>query len=109
MEREPKRVILRLRVNEFEGCDPSEFNNAIKTYLAYAKRPTGELEENRHYTHIEPFQSYEIRQTWFHITLDMNKDSVAQPNIKDLPHEIYYIYRDKQGNLQVLDIPVPED
>ncbi|MCJ1381359.1 hypothetical protein MMC17_004469 [Xylographa soralifera] len=104
LERQPKRVILRLRVNDFEDCNSSEYNNAIKTYLAYAKRPTSELEENRHYAHIEPFQHYELQQTSFHIILDINKDSLAQPNMQSLPHEVYHIRRNEQGNLQLKPI-----
>jgi hypothetical protein len=53
---QPKRVILRLRVNQFEGRDSSEYDEAIKAYLTFAKRPTSELAANKHYAHIEPFQ-----------------------------------------------------
>lgn len=96
---QPKRVILRLRVEEFDGRDPSEYNDAIKAYLAFAQRPTSELEENKHYAHIEPFQAADIPQTAFHITLDMDKDSIQAPNFEILPHEVYRIRRDEQGNL----------
>jgi hypothetical protein len=50
-----KRVILRLRVNQFEGYDTSEYDDAIKAYLAFAKRSTSELATNKYYAHIEPF------------------------------------------------------
>ena len=94
-----KRVILRLRVNEFGGRDPSEYSDAIKAYLAFANRPTSELEQNKHYAHIEPFQAPEVWQTSFHITLDMEKDMLVKPNFENLPHEVYRIRRDEQGNL----------
>lgn len=93
---QPKRVILRLRANEFEGRDlNSEFGNAIKAYLAFAGRPTSEHEENKHYIHIEP--PHDIPNSSFHITLDLEKD--RNSSIRNLPHEIYRVRRDRQGNL----------
>ena len=86
-------------MNDFEGCTSSEYNDAIKTYLAYVKCPTSEVKENRHYAHIELFQHYELQQTSFHIILNINKDSLAQPNMQSLPHEVYHVRRDEQGNL----------
>jgi hypothetical protein len=99
LERQPKRVILRLRVNEFEGCDPSEYNDAIKAYLAFAGRSTNKLKENKHYAHIEPFQALELQQTSFHITFDLEKDFLDDPNFQNLPHEIYRVRRDKGSKL----------
>ncbi|KAF1949788.1 hypothetical protein CC80DRAFT_555015 [Byssothecium circinans] len=80
-----KRVILRLKVNEFSEGDPSEYNDAIKTYLAFDGHP-------------------ELRQTRFHITLDMEQDSTENPDFGKLPHEIYRIRRDGQGKFQVTQI-----
>jgi len=94
-----KRVILRLRVNEFSEGDPSEYDDAIKTYLAFAGHPITEWEEDRHYAHIEPFQDPELRQTRFHITLDMEQDSIENPDFGKLPHEVYRIRRDGHGEL----------
>jgi len=96
---QPKRVILRLRVNQFEGRDTSEYDDAIKAYLTFAKRPTSELATSKHYAHIEPFQDPEIPQTSFHIILDMEKDMREDSNLQNLPHEIYRIRRDDQGIL----------
>ncbi|OAX80566.1 hypothetical protein ACJ72_00694 [Emergomyces africanus] len=49
-----KRVILRLRVNEFEDCNPTEFDSAIMAYLAFAGRPVNELRQRIHHSHIKP-------------------------------------------------------
>jgi len=54
-EHQPKRVILRLWVNEFTGWDPSEHTDAIKAYLAFAGRLTNVLEFRKHYAYIKPF------------------------------------------------------
>jgi hypothetical protein len=83
---QPKRVILRLRVNQFEGRDTSEYDDAIKAYLTFAKRPTSELAANKHYAHIEPFQDPKIPQTSFHIVLDIEKDMLEGSNLQNLPH-----------------------
>ena len=99
LECQPKHVILWLWVNEFEGHVPSGYYDAIKAYLTFAGRSTSELEEKKHYAHIEPFQDPELRQTSFHITLDIEKDMLDDPNFQDLPHEIYRIRRDEQGKL----------
>ena len=100
LEPQPKRVILRLRVNDFGGGDPSEYSDAIRAYLAFAGRPISELGENRHYAHIEPFQGPEIPQRSFHIILNLEKDSFHNSNnFQNLPHEIYRVRRDKQGKL----------
>jgi hypothetical protein len=98
-EHQPKRVILRLRVNEFTGRDYSEYTDAIKAYLAFAGRPTDDSELGKHYAHIEPFQGPEVNQISFHITMDMEEDSANPPNIQELPHEIYRVRRNKEGKL----------
>ena len=98
-EHQPKRVILRLRVNEFSGRDYSEYIDAINAYLVFAGRSTDDLEFRKHYAHIEPFQSPEVNQTSFHITMDMEGDSANPPNIQELPHEIYRVRRSKEGEL----------
>ncbi|KAF9729882.1 hypothetical protein PMIN01_11815 [Paraphaeosphaeria minitans] len=98
-----KRVILRLRVNEFSEGNP-EYDDAIKTYLAFDGRPATELEGDRHYAHIEPFQDPELRQTRFHITLDMEQNLTKSPDFAKLPHEVYHIRRNKHGKFQVTPI-----
>ncbi|XTI93109.1 hypothetical protein V2W45_1429075, partial [Cenococcum geophilum] len=100
-ERQPKRVILRLRVNEFTGRDYSEYIDAIKAYLAFAGRSTDDLEFWKHHAHIEPFQAPEVNQISFHITMDMEKDTPNPPTIQELPHEIYRVRRNKEGKFQV--------
>ena len=99
MEHQPKRVILRLRVNEFSGRDPSEYNDAIKAYLIFAERPASEIVDNKHYAHIEPFQAPELQQTSFHITLDIEKDLLYNPDFETIPHEIYRVRRNEHGDL----------
>jgi hypothetical protein len=98
-EHQPKRVILRLRVNEFTGRDYSEYTDAIKAYLAFAGRPTDDSELGKHYAHIEPFQAPEVNQMSFHITMDMEEDTANPPNIQELPHEIYRVRRNNEGKL----------
>ncbi|OCK86548.1 uncharacterized protein K441DRAFT_672227, partial [Cenococcum geophilum 1.58] len=69
-KRQPKRIILRLRVNEFTSRDYSEYIDAIKAYLAFAGPP-------------------DVNQISFHITIDMEKDTPNPPTIQELLHKIY--------------------
>lgn len=101
----PKRVILRLRVNEFEGEGRSweQHIDAIKAYLTWAGRPTSEYagayETRKHFAHVEPFQAPELKQTTFHVILDIEQRSLNRPNFDVLPHEIYRVRRDEKGTL----------
>jgi hypothetical protein len=101
----PKRVILRLQVNEFDGEGHSweQHVDAIKAYLVWAGRSASEYEgdydKRKHFAHVEPFQAPEVKQTTFHVVLDMEQHSLESPNLDDVPHEIYCVCRDKDGNL----------
>lgn len=97
--KEPRRVILRLRVNEFEGegCGWEQFVDAIETYLVWAGRPKkeyrGDYQTRTHFAHVEPFQAPELNQTTFHVVLDVEQHSLAEVNFDLLPHEIYRVRR----------------
>ena len=101
----PKRVILRLQVNEFEGNDRNweQHVDAIKAYLVWAGRPmseyVGEYETRKHFAHVEPFQVPELKQTTFHVILDIEQHLLNGPDFDTLPHEIYRVRRDNEGNL----------
>jgi|SRR5271156_4798251 len=101
----PKRVILRLRVNEFEGEGRSweQHVDAIKAYLTWAGRPTSEcegpFETRKHFAHVEPFQQPELKQTAFHVILDMEQHLLNSPNLDDVPHEVYRVRRNQEGSL----------
>lgn len=101
----PKRVILRLRVNEFEGEGRSweQHVDAIRAYLLWAGRQTSEYEgpygKGTHFAHVEPFQAPELKQTKFHIILDMDCDGLKGPDLATVPHEVYRVLRDAQGDL----------
>lgn len=92
-------------MNEFDGedYDWEQHVDAIKAYLIWAGRSTSEYEGNfetrRHYAHVEPFQAPKVRQTTFHIILDMEQHFLVDSSFDTLPHGIYRMRRDKQGNL----------
>src|SRR5271167_1481952 len=96
----PKRVILRLRVNEFDedGHGWEDHVDAIKAYLIWAGRSASEydgpFEARKHFAHVEPFQQPELNQTTFHVILDMEQHSLKDPSFNDVPHEIYRVRRD---------------
>ena len=104
-ENRPRRVILRLRVNEFEGDGRSweQHTDAIKAYLVWAGRTVSEYEgahdTRQHFAHAEPFQAPELNQTTFHVVLDMEQHMLNEPDFDTLPHELYRVCRDKEGSL----------
>ncbi|KAH8684337.1 hypothetical protein BGZ60DRAFT_523560 [Tricladium varicosporioides] len=105
----PKRIILRLRVDEFksESLGLPEFDGAIEKYLKFARRPTSEHAEGKHYVHIEPFQESGYKQIFFHVILDMDKNAISNPSFNWLEHEIYRIRRDEEGTLKVIPFKNP--
>jgi len=54
-----------------------------------------------HAKHYEPFQDPSLKQKYFHIILDMFKDSIVSPDMSVLPHEVYGVRRDTNGGLLV--------
>ncbi|TAQ89515.1 hypothetical protein B7494_g2178 [Chlorociboria aeruginascens] len=98
MAHNPRRVVSRLKVGDFEDHESSKYDNAIRAYLLFAGLPTNEQEVNKHYCHIEPFQSPELQQT-FHITIDVEKYIIDDGEFRNLSHEIYRIRRNEQGIL----------
>lgn len=100
----PKRIILRLRVDEFEGAGRSweQYCDAIAAYLDWAGRPKEEFKvdnSGKHYAHVEPFQAVGVPQTTFHVVLDMEQSLLSMPNLDDVPHEVYQVRRDKMDKL----------
>ena len=92
-------------MKEFEGNGRSwaDHIDAIKAYLTWAGRPTseyeGEYETSKHFAHVEPFQALEVKQTTFHVVLDIEQRSLNRPDFDSLPHEIYRVRRDEKENL----------
>lgn len=99
-DRKPKRVILRLRYNEFKN-DDSSYKDAIEVYLTSIGRKVDEIEEGRHAVHVETRQDYMEGnpKASFHVTLDMEKDKIREPDINELTHEIHRIRRENDGTL----------
>jgi hypothetical protein len=81
------------------GRDPTEYNQAIGSYLRFAGFPTEALDYKRHYAHLEPFQPLDTPQRSFHIILDLEKDSLDNPDFGTLKHEVYRVRRDNDGIL----------
>ncbi|KAF3351848.1 Putative nucleoporin [Verticillium dahliae VDG2] len=98
---QPKRVILRLRYNEFND-DDSSHTEAVQAYLGAIGRKVDECNpKGRHVSHVESRQDYMENnpKASFHVTLDMEKDAIENPDLDKLPHEIYRIRRKADGTL----------
>lgn len=105
-----KRVILRLRVSDFDGQGRAwqDYPDAIRTFLVWYGRPASEYgpywTDWKHYAHVEPFQAADVPQKRFHIMLDM--EYKASPRYisddtlpREVPHEVYRIIRNREGKL----------
>lgn len=44
-------------------------------------------------------QAPELKRTAFHLVLDTEERLLKDPNLDEVPHKIYYIKRDREGNL----------
>ncbi|KAB8073819.1 hypothetical protein BDV29DRAFT_174800 [Aspergillus leporis] len=98
--RQPKRVILQLRIDQFVGGSQDDFEKAIEKYLTVFGRSISEIRSGRHFIHIEPFQSEDVPQKYFHIILDMEQGQ-GPVSLLTLPHELFHIRRTDKG-LQLL-------
>ncbi|KAB8253193.1 hypothetical protein F9C07_1855743 [Aspergillus flavus] len=96
LPKQPKRVILQLRVDQFTDCLQGDFEDAIEKYLVVSGRSMSEIRLGRHFIHIEPFQSDDVPQKYFHIVLDLEQ-SQGPVAFCTLPHELFHIRRSGKG------------
>ncbi len=101
----PKRIILRLRVNDFEekGHSWDDHVDAIQAYFRWAGLPMSEFEgehaTKEYFAHVEPFQALEVRQRTFHVILDIQQQPLDEANFDIIPHEVYRVRRNLDGDL----------
>lgn len=97
---QPKRVILRLRYNDFKDDDNSH-TVAVEAYLAASGRDVVEYNHMARYVSHKPRQDYmeDNPRASFHVILDIEKDASKNPDMDKLPHEIYRIRRQDDGAL----------
>lgn len=101
----PKRVILRLRVNEFEGKGHSweDHVDAIQAYFRWAGLAMSEFEgehaTKQYFAHVEPFQALEVKQKTFHVILNIQQQPLDEVNFDIIPHEVYRVRRNLDGDL----------
>ncbi|KAL2811157.1 hypothetical protein BDW59DRAFT_60437 [Aspergillus cavernicola] len=86
-----KRVILRVREADLDFLDIYE---PVRLHLQHNDRSVSELEEDRHFIHIQP-PNPDIPQTdpKIHIIIDLEKDSFSGGLDGDFPHELYRMRR----------------
>lgn len=83
--------MLRLRINELKDIDPYE---SVLLYLEKNGRSVKELEQDRHFIHIQP-SNPDIPQEdpKIHIVIDLEKDQFSGTLGKDSPREVYRVRR----------------
>ena len=101
-EPRPNRVILRMRVQDFDGMYSwLSYPTAVKTYLSWAKRSVTDYEEMKHNVYIEPLKDPEVNQRHFHIIIDFYSLSFDAQDFGKVHHEIFLMRRDEEGELSV--------
>ncbi|KAL6716099.1 hypothetical protein ACLMJK_005665 [Lecanora helva] len=103
--RRRRRIILRLRVNEFNG--PSRIwahhQEALQAYFKWAELEEFERQEgkNNFWTVVQPIQDADVGQRSFHVIVDIHYGSPGDPSVKSIPHELYAVRREPDGELRV--------
>jgi hypothetical protein len=89
-----KRVILRLRDNDFPNVSYNDLVKCVETFLAFSGHSVEELSQGRHFFHFQPPNPQIPQQNpRFHIIIDIEKQQHSGPLQKDFPHEIYRVSR----------------
>lgn len=77
--------------------------DAIQAYVTRTGCPASEYEgltrKAKHFAHVEPFQKPELKQTTFHVILDVDQNMPIEPSLNILLSQIYRLRRDTEGNL----------
>jgi len=98
----PNRVILRMRVKDFDGnYSWFTYPTAVKTYLSWVKRSVTDYEDMKHNVYVEPLQDPEVNQRKFHIVIDFYALSSSVQDFGKVHHEIFLMRRDEEGELSV--------
>ena len=84
-----KRVFLRLHSSA--APKESEIIQAFLKQSGYAA--ASEESEPLHFIHSEPPQ-----YSWFHVIIDINYVQISSPNLALLPHEVYKVNFEDNGN-----------
>ena len=91
-----KRIVLLFKLNYNDYND----NAIMKAFLRHYGHPESELEENKHYTHLDPGRYEYPAETYLaHIVIDFNEANVESPDFSTLPHEICRVKLDSTNNL----------
>lgn len=85
---EPKRIILRLRNEDFPLFSNSDIHECIKSFLTFSNRSPDELDTGTHYFHVQPPTTPGGRS---HIVIDLEASKHSGSLQSDFPHEIYRI------------------
>lgn len=89
-----KRVILRLRDNDFPDVSYADIVACVQAFLSFSSRSPDELSQARHFFHFQPPNPHILQPNpRFHIIIDIEKTKHSGRLPEDFPHEIYRISR----------------
>ncbi|KAJ5477007.1 hypothetical protein N7539_007151 [Penicillium diatomitis] len=99
----PKRVILRLRDNDFPDFIYSDIIDCVNLYLALDGRPEEPVEElvHKHHWHYQPANPDYPNQR-FHVIIDVDKEEHTGPVRGEFSHELYRVANIKGAKRIVL-------
>lgn len=94
-----KRVILRLRENDFPDIESdSDIVACVKSFLEFSGRPGEEVDQGKHYWHFQPpSPDPSLENQRFHIIIDIDREHHSGPLQEDFPHEIYRVAKVENG------------
>lgn len=99
-ERQPNRVILRLRVQDFDGkYSWFSYPTAVEKYLSWAGRSVTDYKERKHNVYVEVYGDPEVHQRHFHIIIDLYSLSFDVQDFNEVHHEIFLMRRNEEGEL----------
>ncbi|KAJ5543759.1 hypothetical protein N7513_007267 [Penicillium frequentans] len=87
-----KRVILRIPEPDMNYTDSYE---PVRLYLSKTGGSLQDLNENRHYIHIQPPNPHiPCNRPKIHVVIDLEKEKFSGPLGDDFPHEFYRVQRE---------------
>ena len=92
----PKRVVLLFKMGEFD-------QDIVQAFLRYSARPETEYFTEKLAIHLDPGrQEHEAAKYLAHLVIDIDADRLQAPNLTSLPHEIYKVRHNEDGQMYVI-------
>ncbi|KAE8319154.1 hypothetical protein BDV41DRAFT_521286 [Aspergillus transmontanensis] len=81
----PKCVILRHCAKDYDPWDLKDYYDTVRVYLTASGRSLDELDQEIHYSHLQPPEAA-VRGCCY-IIIDLHKDLLKNPGLKQVQHD----------------------